>query len=98
MEEDSKRMEKEERIEEERKRMEEDRNKMDMLLAFFEDVRNESMQVRPSNYVNCFKKMLFRMLKSFFFFVPMFVCYHRKVCRHMESICSMISIEIWLIT
>ena len=49
MEEDSKRMEKKERIEEERKRMEEDRNKMDMLLAFFEDVRNGSMQVRPLN-------------------------------------------------
>ena len=37
------------RMEEERKKMEEDRNKMDMLLAFFEDVRNESMQVRPPN-------------------------------------------------
>ena len=35
--------------EEEIKRMEGDRNKMDMLLAFFEDVRNGSMQVRLSN-------------------------------------------------
>ena len=51
MEEDSKRIKEErKRMEEERKRMEEYRNKMDMLLAFFfENVRNGSMQVRPSN-------------------------------------------------